>query len=513
MSTGSGSRGGGRAELWDRDALAVLLAPFTGTEVPAFLEAPLRAGLGGVILFGHNIPDAATCARLARALHAIEPEVLVAADEEGGDVTRLQAATGSALPTAWALGEVDDPDLSRAAGRALGDLLAACDIDLDLAPVLDVSTDPKNPVIGTRAFGADPDLVARHARAMAGGIRDAGVGVCGKHFPGHGATHVDSHTALPTIELAREQFEYEHLEPWHLAPWMDAVMTAHVQVPALGEGPASISPWAREVLDEICGEGGFRGLLITDALDMAGVSGPIGYGEAVVRSVEAGAHLLCLGTSIRRDDEQMLREAHDALVAAADSGRIPRDVLAQRAAEVRQRRGWIRERRHGMGSPDLTGALIALERVGSEAAARAVRERRSAGALTGGPVVIADARRRRDHASGSRRSVLAEVLRERGVQAQEADYPADLARPGTDALVITRLPRSDREEQARLAELLRLRPDAILVHVGVPDAAHRHDRYVLAHGAGRASMVAAAELLLGRACSMGCPSSTGGSGR
>ena len=439
--------------------------------------------------------------------------MLVTVDEEGGDVTRLQATTGSALPTAWALGEVDDLGLSRAVGRALGDLLAACDIDLDLAPVLDVSTDPANPVIGTRAFGDDPGVVTRHARAVAGGIRDAGVGVCGKHFPGHGATHVDSHTALPTIGLSRDQFTYEHLEPWHLAPWLDAVMTAHIQVPALGEGPASISPWAREVLDEICGEGGFHGLLITDALDMAGVADTVGYGEAVVQAVEAGAHLLCLGTSIRRDDEQMLREAHDALVAAVDSGRISRETLATRAAEVRQRRRWIRERRRGVGTPELSAALDAVNRIGADAAGRAVGAHGSAGALTGGPVVIADARRRRDHASGSRRSVLGEVLRERGVQAQEADYAADLARPGTDALVITRLPRSDREEQARLAELLRLRPDAILVHVGVPDAAHRHDRYVLAHGAGRASMVAAAELLVGGACSMGHPSTTGGSGR
>ncbi len=488
---------------WDRDALGVLLASFNGTEVPEHLEEPLGEGLGGVVLFAFNTPDAATCAQLSRDLHRIAPDVLVTVDEEGGDVTRLQATTGSSLPTAWALGEVDDLDLSRAVGRALGDLLAACDIDLDLAPVLDVSTDPANPVIGTRAFGDDPDLVTRHARALAGGIRDAGVGVCGKHFPGHGATHVDSHTALPTIELDRDQFTYEHLEPWHLAPWLDAVMTAHIQVPALGEGPASISPWAREVLDGICGEGGFRGLLITDALDMAGVSGTVGYGEAVVRAVEAGAHLLCLGTSIRRDDEQMLREAHDALVDAVDAGRISRETLATRAAQVRQRRGWIRERRRGVGAPELSAAVDAVDRIGADAATRAVRAHRCAGALTGGPVVIADARRRRDHASGSRRSVLAEALRERGVQAEEAHYPADLTRPDTDAVVITRLPRTDPEEQERLAELLQQRPDAIVVHVGVPDAAHRHERYVLAHGAGRASMGAAADLLLGRATAGG----------
>lgn len=486
------------AQDWDADALGVLLASFTGTEVPDFLAEPLRAGLGGVILFGYNTPDPATCARLCRALHAIEPQLLVAVDEEGGDVTRLQAAEGSSLPTAWALGEVDDVGLTRRAGRALGDLLAACDVDLDLAPVLDVSTDPGNPVIGTRAFGDEPDLVTRHARAMAGGLRDAGVGVCGKHFPGHGATQVDSHTALPTIGLDREDFTRDHLEPWQLAPWMDAVMTAHVQVPALGQGPASIAPWARQVLDEVCGEGGFHGLVVTDALDMEAVAGTIGYGEAVVRAVEAGAHLLCLGTSIRRDEQEMLREAHDALVDALGSGRLSREVLARRAAEVRQRRGWIRERRRGIAAPALETALERLRAVGAEAAARAVHGHRATGALTGRPVVVADARRRRDHASGSRRSVLVQVLGEHGIPAEEAHYPADLARPGTDAVVITRLPRTDPEEQARLDTLLRQRPDAIVVHVGVPDAARRHDRWVQAHGAGRASMTAAVELLQGR---------------
>src|SRR5699024_4154079 len=202
-----------------------------------------------------------------------------------GDVTRLQAAPGSSLPTAWALGEADDIELTREAGRALGDLLAACDLDLDLAPVLDVSTDPANPVIGTRAFGDDPDRAAH----------------CANSFPGHGATATDSHTALPRIDLDPVQFEREHLAPWRIAPWLDSVMTAHVLVPALGEGPASISTWSRPLLDRVVG-GTFQGLVITDALDMAAVAADPGGGESVVRAFEAGADLLCLGTSLRRDD-------------------------------------------------------------------------------------------------------------------------------------------------------------------------------------------------------------------
>src|SRR5690625_725869 len=117
---------------WDADALGVLIAPFTGTTLPPWLGEVLDAGLASVILFGHNPPDVVTARGLARAVHARAGDCLVAIDEEGGDVTRLQAATGSSLPPAWALGEVDDTELTRHTGHALGAILAACDIDLDL---------------------------------------------------------------------------------------------------------------------------------------------------------------------------------------------------------------------------------------------------------------------------------------------------------------------------------------------------------------------------------------------
>jgi beta-N-acetylhexosaminidase len=328
---------------WDPDVLGVLMAPLEGTTVPAWAEDALAAGLGSVILFGYNTPDPVTARSFAAQIHACGPETLVAIDEEGGDVSRLQAAEGSSLPSAWALGQVDDVALTTRAGRALGDLVDACGIDMALSPVLDVSTDPGNPVIGTRAFGDDPDRVARHARAFASGLRSAGVGVCGKHFPGHGATAVDSHTALPRIDLDAEEMRRDHLAPWSITPWLDAVMTAHILVPALGEGPASLSTWSAELLREV-GHGGFHGLIITDSLDMAAVSEDPGYDEAVVRAFEAGANLLCLGTSLRRDDEQMVHEAHDALLAALEAGRIDRPTLIERARSTRSAARALRRR-------------------------------------------------------------------------------------------------------------------------------------------------------------------------
>ncbi|SLN05191.1 Beta-hexosaminidase [Corynebacterium xerosis] len=477
---------------WDADALGVLMAPFTGTELPAWIDGVLDAGLASVILFGDNTPDPATARSLARAVHARSADCVVAIDEEGGDVTRIQSGTGSPLPTAWALGEVDSTELTRHAGHALGDILAACDIDLDLAPVLDVSTDPANPVIGTRSYGDDPDRVAAHARAFATGLIEAGLGTCAKHFPGHGATSTDSHTALPWIALDRRQLEREHLAPFRIAPWLDAVMTAHVLVPALGEGPASISPWARPLLDRTVG-GTFRGMLITDALDMAAVAADPGYGEAVVRAIESGADLLCLGTSMRRDAEQMLREAHDALVAAVESGRLSREELHARAEGTREHCRTLRTRRRFVPLRDLDESLERAERLGADAAARAVRARGAH--LELGPVTVLDLRARADHASAARSQQLVEVLRDRGLQADVPDYP-DQIDERAQVLAITRLPRSDLDEEARLAALLARRPDTIVVHVGVPAAAPDHRRLVLAHGAGRTMMRAVVDLLL-----------------
>lgn len=485
-------------DRYDADVLGVLMAPFTGTEVPAWLDGALEAGLASVILFGHNTPDAATARDLSRALHARSERCVVAIDEEGGDVTRLQAAAGSGLPTAWALGEADDPELTRDAGRALGDLLAACDLDLDLAPVLDVSTDPANPVIGTRAYGDEPDRVAQHARAFATGLIDAGVGTCAKHFPGHGATAADSHTALPLIDLGTAQFEREHLAPWKIAPWLDAVMTAHVLVPALGQGPASISTWSRPLLDRAVG-GTFHGLVITDALDMAAVAEDPGYGEAAVRAIEAGADLLCLGTSLRRDDEQMLREAHDALLVAVDAGRIPRAVLHARAERTRERLHSLRTRRRFVPAPALEDALTRLEQLGTAAALRAVRSRHGHARLDGRPAAVLDLRHRAQHVSGARTQQLVAALRERGIDAADPAGPSagSVQRdPAVQLLAVTRLPRSDAEEECRLAALLAERPDTIVVHTGVPGAAPDHRLLVLAHGGGRTMMRAAVDLLL-----------------
>lgn len=478
---------------WDPDVLGVMMASFAGTEIPSWLGGVLDAGLASVVLFGHNTPDPETTARLSRSIHARASECVIAIDEEGGDVTRIQSATGSSLPTAWALGEVDDPGLTRRSGRALGEFLAACDIDLALSPVLDVSTDPANPVIGTRAFGDTPGLVATHAGAFAAGLTEAGVGTCGKHFPGHGASTVDSHVALPFIELGAQEFEQEHLAPWSIAGELDSVMTAHVAVPTHGKGPASIAPWSRPLLDSAAG-GVFQGLVITDALDMGAVARDPGYGEAAVQALEAGADLLCLGTTLRRDDLAMLREAHEAVLRAVLSGRISRTVLHTRAQRTRRLLRSLRARRRRIPVSPLARAVERLDVVGAEGAARAVRSSRPR--LDPAPVELVDLRGGAQYVSQSRPEQLSAALRERGMQVEVTEHPGRNDR-ASQLVILTSLPRSVAEEGRRLSTLLDQRPDAVVVHTGVPAAAPDHPRLVYAHGAGRAMMRAAADVMVG----------------
>ncbi|HEY9439178.1 MAG TPA: glycoside hydrolase family 3 N-terminal domain-containing protein, partial [Streptomyces sp.] len=184
-----------------RDALAVLQPGFTGTSAPDWLLRRVGEGLASVGLFGRNIESPQQLAALTARLRAERDDILVAVDEEGGDVTRLEVRDGSSFPGNFALGTVDDVDLTRAVAKELGRRLAECGVNLNWAPSADVNSNPGNPVIGVRSFGAGPDLVARHTAAYVEGLQSAGVAACTKHFPGHGDTAIDSHLALPSIDV------------------------------------------------------------------------------------------------------------------------------------------------------------------------------------------------------------------------------------------------------------------------------------------------------------------------
>lgn len=474
-----------------RAALGVLMASFPGTVLPEWFVPVARAGLGGVCLFGENVPDLATARRLCDELHALAPETVVLVDEEGGDVTRLQAALGSDLPGNAALGVVDDLDLTGRAGHALGALLHAVGVDVDLAPCLDVASEPWNPVIGTRSFGADPALVARHGAAFVAGVWAGGSGTCAKHYPGHGATTMDSHVSLPVLDVDLDELERRELAPFRsaVAAGVDAVMTAHVVVRALGEGPASLEPWSTRLLRR----SGFSGPVVTDALGMRAVGDDLG--AAAVAAVRAGADLLCLDAPHERDAEAMLEQAWTALATAVRDGRVDL-VRLQRSAARNRALGQRAMQRRARPRPELGAAVEALAVVGRETAERSLVV--EGDVVLRGPVRLVDLRPRQNLAAGRTTSAFGTALAGR-LQATGRPGPVPSDQPLPDAasiLVLVREPHPGREEGRALAALLAERPDAVVVHTGVPATAPPAPRRVLCHGVGRANAEAVVKRVL-----------------
>ncbi|MGB8941920.1 MAG: glycoside hydrolase family 3 protein, partial [Streptomyces sp.] len=298
-----------------RDALTVLQPGFVGTSAPDWLLRRIGEGLASVGLFGRNIASPEQLAALTAQLRAERDDVLVAIDEEGGDVTRLEVRSGSSFPGNHALGAVDDTALTRDVAAELGRRLAACGVNLNWAPSADVNSNPDNPVIGVRSFGADPLLVARHTAAYVEGLQSAGVAACTKHFPGHGDTAVDSHHDVPRIGVDPEVLRARDLAPFRaaIAAGTRAVMSAHILVPSLdAEYPATLS---RRILTGILREElGFDGLIVTDGMEMQAISATYGIERGSVLAIAAGADAICVGGGLA-DDATVLR-LRDALVGA-----------------------------------------------------------------------------------------------------------------------------------------------------------------------------------------------------
>src|SRR3954469_23032326 len=320
-------------------AATVLQPGFEGTTVPDWVRRRLGEGLGGVALFARNVESPAQVAALTAQLRAERPDVIVAIDEEAGDVTRFESRHGSSRPGNLGLGAIDDPDLTRAVAYDLGTDLARAGITLDYAPDTDVNSNPDNPIIGVRAFGAEPDLVARHSEAFVRGLQQAGVAACAKHFPGHGDTSVDSHHALPVIDRRRELLEQVELVPFcaAIAAGVQAVMTRHLVVPAYDDGLAATL--SRHILTDLLrGVLGFDGLVVTDGIEMQGVRRQYGLEGAAVRALAAGADAICVGGD--HADELTAIRLRDAIVAAVRSGELAEERLRDAVTRVRRLGAW-----------------------------------------------------------------------------------------------------------------------------------------------------------------------------
>jgi beta-N-acetylhexosaminidase len=351
-------------------ALQVLLPGFSGTTLPDDYRTLLEQGLGGICYFGSNTADGPQAlAELSAAITKANPHAVIAVDEEGGDVSRLHTREPSPVLGAAALGAVDDVALTEDVGRWVGTELAAVGITLDLAPDADVNSNPDNPVIGTRSFGADASRVAAHTAAWTRGLQSTGVAACAKHFPGHGDTATDSHLALPRIDVDAETLAARELVPFAatIDAGVAAVMTSHIVVPSLDpDRPATLSPTVLGLLRE---QLRFDGVIVSDALDMAGASAATGVPEAAVRALAAGCDLLCIGPD---KPASLVAEIRDAIVAAVHDGRLVAARLAEAAGRVRSmavtgaERGEPDQRRQVEAAvlevdgdlPDLAGALV-----------------------------------------------------------------------------------------------------------------------------------------------------------
>jgi beta-N-acetylhexosaminidase len=387
---------------------------------------------------------------------------------------------------------VDDASLTVEVAASIGADLRRVGVNVDLAPSVDVNSDPRNPVIGVRSFGADPATVGRHGAAWVRGLRWAGVAAAAKHFPGHGATVADSHLALPVVEADEATVRRRELPPFAavVQAGVDLVMTSHVVFPAFDDLPATLS--RRLLVDVLRSELGFAGVVVTDALDMAGVRDRHGIAGAAVLALGAGADLLLLGAE---DGEPHCAEIRRGVAAAVRDGSLPEERLVEAAGRVAA----LRAR--------LAAADASVEsdpRVGLRIARRAVLSRGVHPLPT--PAVVVELRAGANMAVGAARWSLADPLAERGLLAavvtvEEAGPPADevLGRAaGVPLVVAVRDAYRSPWQRAWLDRLTAARPDAVVVAVGMPDDGDLAPGPFLAtHGAGRVNTLAAAEVLAG----------------
>ncbi len=310
----------------------VLIGSFTGHAVPVELTALAREfDLSGVTLFARNVDSPEQVLEVALGVEALGAgaPAWVSVDQEGGRVARLKAPF-TIWPPAATLGRASSPALAERFARALGRELRAVGVTLDFAPVLDVLTNAANPAIGDRALSDDAERAATLGATIIRALQAEGVAACGKHFPGHGDTTVDSHLELPLVEHAGERLRGVEFVPFRaaIAAEVACVMTAHVLVPALDAvRPATLSPTILRLLrDEL----GHPGMIVSDDLEMQAIGRQWTPGEAAVAAIKAGCDtvLVCAG------DVDVQASVLEALVKAVEAGELPLARLDDAVARV-----------------------------------------------------------------------------------------------------------------------------------------------------------------------------------
>jgi beta-N-acetylhexosaminidase len=323
------------------DDPGLLMVGFEGKSLSARLARLIRAGtVGGVVLFSGNVEAPRQVRDLCREVRAAagrgRPAPLIAIDQEGGRVMRLTAPGFTRFPPArcYSLFRSRSSRMAGAAGESMAEELRAVGVDIDFAPVLDVDSNPENPVIGDRALSSDPEIVAELGIAFFRGVLSRGVLPVGKHFPGHGNTASDSHEVLPVVRSSRSTLLTREILPFGRAirAGIPALMTAHVLYPALDqEFPATLS---EKILGGLLRKRlGFRGVVFSDALEMKAITGRFGIGDAAVQAVSAGCDIVLVCR-----EEKAREEAGEAIARAwTDDGDFRKIARAsiRRAARLR----------------------------------------------------------------------------------------------------------------------------------------------------------------------------------
>ena len=306
----------------------LLMPGFVGFEVPSWVEEHLKSGLGSICLYGSNSGSLEQMRDLVKQLTEMSSEkLIIATDEEGGDVTRIEYLSGSSFSGNRTLGQKNDLQQTASEAEQIAKLCSTIGVNMNLAPVADVNTNPRNPVIGNRSFGDNPQLVSQHVSTWVQSHQGSGVACTAKHFPGHGDTVSDSHLGPAVVSGGWDEIRANHLQPFQAAvdAGVAAIMTGHLAVGS--KTPTSQDSYAHDVLRN---ELGFQGVVITDALDMKAASnGDIA--EAALASFIAGADLLCLGPNVSEDEfNQIITKFEQAL----SSGLITEQRVMKSAIRV-----------------------------------------------------------------------------------------------------------------------------------------------------------------------------------
>jgi beta-N-acetylhexosaminidase len=318
-----------------RDIGQLLIGSLPGTTItPEMRSLAKEFSLGGVILFARNIEAPEQVAEVSRDVQALATDLplWVSVDQEGGRVARLKAPFTEWPPMA-VLGRSGDVQLAQRFATALAAELRAVGITLDYAPVLDVHTNPKNPVIGDRALAEDADSVGRLGVAIIRGLQENGVAACGKHFPGHGDTSVDSHLELPLVEHPPDRIRRVECVPFREAirAGVAFIMTAHVLVPAFDEEkPATLSPLIVQSL--LRNELDFQGVILSDDLEMKAIAKTYTVPDAAVEAIAAG----CDGLLVCSGDVEAQLATLEALIHAVEQEKISYKRLQDALTRLRR---------------------------------------------------------------------------------------------------------------------------------------------------------------------------------